>query len=139
MFGRLDPEGSGEETERQRDRQIDHFKHAVDGDADDPERQQKQPDERIGNESQQRKRPAQNEQNAPEQEGEHVRPPYLRNDTSSGPGMFHAICPTQDRFDEFAFAQVVCLAVIPELLGQSALQSLVGSRVLGICAHVVPK
>ena len=43
----------------------------MNGNPDQPEWKQQKPHERIEDEREQRQRPAQNEQDAPEQEGEH--------------------------------------------------------------------
>jgi len=67
----LNPERSGKETEWQSDGEEDHFENSVDSDSDDTEGQKDQPYKWIGDERQKSKRPAENEQNAPEQEGEH--------------------------------------------------------------------
>jgi hypothetical protein len=53
-----DTKWGGQEAEGECDRQIDHFQHAVDGDSDDAEREQDQPDERVGDQGQQGQRPA---------------------------------------------------------------------------------
>lgn len=68
----LNPEGRGQQAEWERDREKNNLQHAMDRDADDAKRQQKQPDERIRDESEHRQRPAKNKQNAPQKESEHI-------------------------------------------------------------------
>ena len=66
-----DAKWGGQQAEGQRDRQEYDFEHAVNGDADDSERKQDQPDEGIGDQGQKGERPAEDEEDAPEQECEH--------------------------------------------------------------------
>jgi len=53
----------------------DEFEGALDGDAEQPERQEDQPDDGIEDERQDGDGPAQDEEDAPEQECEHERIP----------------------------------------------------------------
>jgi hypothetical protein len=69
-------EWGGKEPERQGDGEEDNFQHAVNGNADDAERQQEQPHEWIGDQSDERQGPANAEQEAPEEKCEHVRPSF---------------------------------------------------------------
>src|SRR5580704_1939765 len=75
VYGSSDSKGSGQQAERQRDGEEDELQKSVDCYADDAERQQEQPDEWIGDQSQKCERPAEYEEHAPEQECEHGRRP----------------------------------------------------------------
>lgn len=55
----------------QKDDGFYQFQHTINGDAQDPEWQRQQPEYGIKHQGQQRQRPAQEEQQAPEQEREH--------------------------------------------------------------------
>jgi hypothetical protein len=64
-------ERSGQQAEGQGDGQEYDFEDAMDGDADDAEGKQDQPDEGIGDQGHKCERPAEDEEDAPEQECEH--------------------------------------------------------------------
>ena len=66
----LDPKWRCQQAEGQGDGQEDDLQDAVNGDAEDAEREQYQPDEGVGNQGEQGQRPAEDEKNAPEQESE---------------------------------------------------------------------
>jgi hypothetical protein len=68
---RLNAKWCGQQAEWQRDGEVDDFQHSVDGNAYDAKWEQKKPDEGIGDERKQGQGPAQNEEDAPEQEREH--------------------------------------------------------------------
>src|ERR1700722_5877457 len=73
----------GQQPEWQRNRQKYNLQYPMNRDADDAEREQDQPHERIGDQRQQSQRPADDKQNAPEEESEHGRPPcFLIHDTA---------------------------------------------------------
>lgn len=60
-----------EDAGRQEDDGADQMKHAVHGDAHHAKWQQEQPDDGIKDQSQQRQRPAQDQENAPKKEFDH--------------------------------------------------------------------
>src|SRR5580700_9136425 len=53
--------------------------------------------------------------------------------------MFHHCCALQDRFDKFSFSQVVGLAVVAVLHGESTLQTFVRVGLFTMPAEVVPE
>jgi hypothetical protein len=57
---------------REHDDRAQQSEHAVDGNAQDPERDQEDPHERVDNQRQQRERPAEHEQDTPQQELHHT-------------------------------------------------------------------
>ena len=61
-------------SRRQRHNGPNQLKYATHGNPDDAKRQQKQPNDRVKEERRNCQRPAQNEQNAPQQESEHLGP-----------------------------------------------------------------
>src|ERR1700751_888231 len=83
-----DPEWGGQQAEGERDTEIDNFQHAVNRDAYDAEREQQQPYERVCDQSQERQGPAQDEEDAPEQECEHGGDLLLNDSTSGVRGKF---------------------------------------------------
>lgn len=58
----------------------------MDCDADDAEWEQEQPDERVGYQRQQGQGPANDEEDAPEDESKHRKPPCLSNQGYGGDG-----------------------------------------------------
>src|SRR5580700_3679166 len=72
-FRTLDAKRGGQQAEGEGDGEEDEFQDAVDGDAYDAEREQDQPDEGIRNQREQGQGPAEDEEDAPEQEREHGR------------------------------------------------------------------
>src|SRR5712692_10065693 len=70
-FDCLHPEWRSQQAERERDREIDDFQNAMHRHAYDAEREQEQPHERVGDQCQERERPAEDEQDAPEKQSEH--------------------------------------------------------------------
>lgn len=64
---RLEVPRSGHDPRRQRDDGAHESEHAIHGDSDEPERNQADPDQRISDERQHGERPAQHEEDAPEQ------------------------------------------------------------------------
>src|SRR5271165_993878 len=69
--GNLNAERRSKKAERQRDGEKHDFQNSMNGNADNPEGKQQQPHEGIRDQRQKRKRPAENEEYAPQQEGEH--------------------------------------------------------------------
>ena len=68
---RSDGPRAAKEPDREHKDRADESENAVDGDSHQAERQRQQPDERIKHQSQQRERPAQDEQDEPEKESSH--------------------------------------------------------------------
>ena len=68
---RSDGPRAAKEPDREHKDRADESENAVDGDSHQAERQRQQPDERIKHQSQQRERPAQDEQDDPQKESSH--------------------------------------------------------------------
>ena len=66
-----DPARSLEDTGRKVDDGLEQFEGSTDCHANQPEGEQQKPDEGLDNQRKQGQRPADNEKNTPEQEGEH--------------------------------------------------------------------
>jgi hypothetical protein len=66
-----DPERGGQEAEGESDGKVDYLQDPVDRDADNAKWEQEKPNERVSNQSDDRERPAEYEQKAPEYEREH--------------------------------------------------------------------
>ena len=64
--------GTAQQSGRKQQDAAYHLEHPVNRHADDPERDQKDPDERVDDQRQQGDRPADHEQDAPQQEFRHT-------------------------------------------------------------------
>ena len=64
---------SGHEPDGQHDDGAQQAEHAVHGDADEPKRNQQEPHERVEEQGQQGQGPAEDEEDAPEEELDHIR------------------------------------------------------------------
>ena len=69
--------GPTEQQRRQRDQGSNQVQHATDGNSREPEWQENEPNDRIGNQCQYCNRPAQDEKDAPQQEFDHAVLPDL--------------------------------------------------------------
>jgi hypothetical protein len=69
---RVDSLESAHHADRQKDSRCHQFQRAVDRNAQQPERQQNQPDERVQQQSYEREGPAENEKDAPEKKLQHA-------------------------------------------------------------------
>lgn len=69
LIARVSP---AQESRWQKDNSTQKRQEPINGDADDPKRQQQDPDDRVKKERKQRDRPAEHEQNAPKQKLQHA-------------------------------------------------------------------
>jgi hypothetical protein len=136
----LDAEWGGQQAEGERDGQIDHLKDPVNGDADNAEREQQKPNQRIRNQGQERERPAKYKQKAPKQECKHGGD-LLLTYTRGARRMFRAveIRTPQDLLYKVGFGVGVGLAIDGKFPGEAAFQSGVVFGTSGVRAQVVAK
>src|SRR5215831_12011903 len=92
----LDPKRCGQQTEGQGDGEVNDFQNAMHRNSDNAERQQQKPNEGIGDQGQNRERPAEYEQNAPEQEGKHARASWTMIRPARSKGSAIGVRPLQD-------------------------------------------
>jgi hypothetical protein len=76
-----------QETDGQKENGAQEAEHTAHGDTHNTERQKKQPNDGIQNQREKRQRPAQAEQNAPQQEDEHTPPHLLLRSGPTGSSM----------------------------------------------------
>src|SRR5215472_11985734 len=97
----LDPKRRGQQAEGQGDGEVNDFQNAMYRNSDNAERQQQEPNEGIGDQGQNRERPAEYEQNAPEQEGKHAQASCTMIRPAGSKGSAPGVRPLQDESHEF--------------------------------------